>query len=174
MTEDLITALAQWRWFPVIARNSAFAYKGRAVDVTQVGRELNARYVLEGSLRLAGDRVRINAQLIDAGNGHHLWAQTYDRRLGDIFDLQDEITRAIVVAIEPQKPPPALKPAGLVPVGNTSTYCALRLEAAAVLPKWLAATTVSAAICWPLACCGTGCAVSANTPARAPPVGKPT
>jgi adenylate cyclase len=102
MTEDLITALAQWRWFPVIARNSAFAYKGRAVDVTQVGRELNARYVLEGSLRLAGDRVRINAQLIDAGNGHHLWAQTYDRRLGDIFDLQDEITRAIVVAIEPQ------------------------------------------------------------------------
>jgi adenylate cyclase len=102
MTEDLITALAQWRWFPVIARNSAFTYKGRAVDVTRVGRELNARYVLEGSLRLAGDRVRVNAQLIDAGNGHHLWAQTYDRRLGDIFDLQDEITRAIVVAIEPQ------------------------------------------------------------------------
>jgi adenylate cyclase len=102
MTEDLITALAQWRWFPVIARNSAFTYKGRAVDVVQVGRELNARYVLEGSLRLGGDRVRINAQLIDAGNGHHLWAQTYDRRLGDIFDLQDEMTRAIVVAIEPQ------------------------------------------------------------------------
>lgn len=70
--------------------------------MTQVGRELNARYVLEGSLRLAGDRVRINAQLIDASNGHHLWAQTYDRRLGDIFDLQDEISRAIVVAIEPQ------------------------------------------------------------------------
>ena len=79
ITEDLITALAQWRWFPVIARNSAFAYKGRAVDVKQVGRELNARYVLEGSLRLAGDRLRINAQLIDAGTGHHLWAQTYDR-----------------------------------------------------------------------------------------------
>jgi adenylate cyclase len=102
MTEDLITALAQWRWFPVIARNSAFAYKGRAVDVTQVGRELNARYALEGSLRLAGDRVRVNAQLIDASGGHHLWAHTYDRRLGDIFDLQDEITRAIVVAIEPE------------------------------------------------------------------------
>jgi len=102
MTEDMIGALAHWRWFPVIARNSAFAYKGRAVDVTQVGRELNARYVLEGSLRRAGDRVRINAQLIDASNGHHLWAQTYDRRVGDIFDLQDEITRAIVVAIEPQ------------------------------------------------------------------------
>lgn len=101
MTEDLITALAQWRWFPVIARNSAFTYKGR-VDAMQVGRELNARYVLEGSLRLGGDRVRINAQLIDADNGHHLWAQTYDRRLGDIFDLQDEMTRAIVVAIEPQ------------------------------------------------------------------------
>jgi adenylate cyclase len=102
MTEDLITALAQWRWFPVIARNSAFAYKGRAVDLTQVGRELNARYALEGSLRLAGDRVRVNAQLIDASGGHHLWAHTYDRRLGDIFDLQDEITRAIVVAIEPE------------------------------------------------------------------------
>jgi TolB-like protein len=102
MTEDMITALAQWRWFPVIARNSSFAYKGRSVDVTQVGRELNARYVLEGSLRLAGERVRINAQLIDADNGHHLWAHTYDRRLGDIFDVQDEITSAIVVAIEPQ------------------------------------------------------------------------
>jgi adenylate cyclase len=102
MTEDLITALAQWRWFPVIARNSAFSYKGRAVDVVRIGRELNARYVLEGSLRRAGERVRINAQLIDASNGHHLWAQTYDRRLGDIFDLQDEITRSIVVAIEPQ------------------------------------------------------------------------
>jgi TolB-like protein len=87
---------------PVIARNSAFSYKGRAVDVVRIGRELNARYVLEGSLRRAGERVRINAQLIDASNGHHLWAQTYDRRLGDIFDLQDEITRSIVVAIEPQ------------------------------------------------------------------------
>jgi adenylate cyclase len=102
ITEDLITALAQWRWFPVIARNSVFAYKSRVANVTQIGRELNARYVLEGSLRLLGDRVRINAQLIDAGNGHHLWARIYDRRLGDIFDLQDEITRAIVVAIEPQ------------------------------------------------------------------------
>jgi adenylate cyclase len=102
ITEDLITALAQWRWFPVIARNSVFAYKGRAVDMTQVGRELNARYVLTGSLRRAGERVRINAQLIDGGSGHNLWAHSYDRQLGDIFELQDEITRAIVVAIEPQ------------------------------------------------------------------------
>jgi adenylate cyclase len=102
MTEDLITALAQWRWFPVIARNSAFSFKNRAIDVTQVGRELNARYVLEGSLRRSGDRIRINAQLVDAGNGHHVWASVFDRRLGDVFDLQDEITRAIVVAIEPQ------------------------------------------------------------------------
>jgi TolB-like protein/DNA-binding SARP family transcriptional activator/Flp pilus assembly protein TadD len=102
ITEDLITSLAHWRWFPVIARNSTFTYKGRAVDVMQVGRELNVRYVVEGSLRRAGERVRINAQLIDAGSGHHLWAQIYDRHLGDIFELQDELTRAIVVAIEPQ------------------------------------------------------------------------
>jgi TolB-like protein/pimeloyl-ACP methyl ester carboxylesterase/Tfp pilus assembly protein PilF len=102
ISEDLITALSHWRWFPVIARNSTLAYKGRATDVTQIGRELNARYVLEGSVRRANDSVRIAAQLIDAGNGHYLWAQTYDRRLSDVFELQDEITRTIVAAIEPQ------------------------------------------------------------------------
>jgi TolB-like protein/Tfp pilus assembly protein PilF len=102
ISEDLITALSHWRWFPVIARNSTLAYKGRAIDVTQIGRELNARYVLEGSVRRANDCARIAAQLIDAGTGHHLWAHTYDRRLGDLFELQDEITRTIVGAIEPQ------------------------------------------------------------------------
>jgi len=102
ITEDLITALSAWRWFPVIARNSTFAYKGRAGDVTQIGRALGARYVVEGSVQRAGERLRIGAQLVDAGSGVHLWAQNYDRRLGDVFDLQDEITRAIVGATEPQ------------------------------------------------------------------------
>jgi TolB-like protein len=102
VTEDLITALAAWRWFPVIARNSTFVYKGRAVDVTQVGKDLGARYVLEGSVRRAGARVRITAQLIEASTAHHIWARNFDRDIGDIFDLQDEITRAIVLAIEPQ------------------------------------------------------------------------
>jgi adenylate cyclase len=102
ITEDLITALSAWRWFPVIARNSTFAFKTRSADVTQIGKALGARYVVEGSVQRAGDRVRIGAQLIDASSAVHLWAQSYDRRLGDVFDLQDEITRAIVGAIEPQ------------------------------------------------------------------------
>src|ERR1700687_5300448 len=102
VSSDLITALSAWRWFPVIARNSTFAFKARAVDVTQVGKALGARYVVEGSVQRAGDRVRIGAQLSDAASAVHLGAQSYDRRLGDVFDLQDEITRAIVGAIEPQ------------------------------------------------------------------------
>jgi adenylate cyclase len=102
MTEDLITALAAWRWFPVIARNSTFVYKGRSVDVTQVGKDLGVRYVLEGSVRREGGRVRVTAQLIEAATAHHLWAQNYDREIGDVFALQDEITRAIIGALEPQ------------------------------------------------------------------------
>jgi TolB-like protein len=85
ITEDLITALAAWRWFPVIARNSTFVYTGRAVDVVQACKDLGARYLLEGSVRRDGDRVRITAQLIEAGNAHHLWAQAYDRRIGDVL-----------------------------------------------------------------------------------------
>jgi adenylate cyclase len=102
VTEDLITALAAWRWFPVIARNSTFVYKGRSVDVTQIGKDLSVRYVLEGSVRRDGDRVRITAQLIEAASAHHIWAQSYDRKIGDVFALQDEITRAIIGALEPQ------------------------------------------------------------------------
>ena len=90
------------RWLFVTARNSVFAYKGRAVDVKQVGRELGVRYVLEGSVRKSGDRLRITAQLIDATNGHHLWAERYDRELADIFALQDEITGRVVGGIEPE------------------------------------------------------------------------
>ena len=102
ITEDIITALSKFGWFFVIARNSSFAYKGRAIDVKQVGRELGVRYVLEGSVRKAGDRVRITAQLIEAETGNHLWAERYDRNLEDIFELQDEITQTISAAIEPE------------------------------------------------------------------------
>ena len=92
MSEDLITGLARIRWLFVIARNSTFVYKNRAVDVKQVARELGVRYVLEGSVRRAGTRLRISAQLIDATTGGHHWAERYDRELGDIFAVQDEIT----------------------------------------------------------------------------------
>ena len=102
ITEDIITALAKWRSFLVIARNSTFAYKGRSVDVRQVGRELGARYVLEGSVRRSANRVRVTAQLIDAANAAHLWAERYDRELTDIFALQDEISRHIATVIEPE------------------------------------------------------------------------
>ncbi len=101
IAEDILTRLAMWRWLPVIARNSSFTYKGKSADVKQIGRDLGARYVLEGSVRKAGNRVRITAQLIDAGTGHHVWADRYDRDLDDIFAVQDEITEAIVSALEP-------------------------------------------------------------------------
>jgi TolB-like protein len=92
ISEDIITGLSKLRWFFVIARNSSFTYKGKAVDIRQVGRELGVRYVLEGSVRRGGSRVRTTAQLIDAETGKHLWADRYDRDLTDIFALQDEIT----------------------------------------------------------------------------------
>jgi adenylate cyclase len=101
IAEDLITRLSSLGHYPVIARNSSFLYRGKSVDVRQVSRELGVRYVVEGSVRRAGERVRINAQLIDATTGHHLWAETYDRELRDIFALQDEITEAIVGSIDP-------------------------------------------------------------------------
>ena len=102
ITEDIITALSRLRWFLVIARNSTFVYKGRSVDVKQVGRELGVRYVLEGSVRKAGNRVRIAAQLVDATTGAHHWAQNFDRDLDDIFELQDDITQSVTAAIEPK------------------------------------------------------------------------
>jgi adenylate cyclase len=102
MAEDIITALSHYRWFFVIARNSSFTYKNRVVDVTQVARELGVRYVLEGSVRKAGNRVRVTAQLIDATTGNHIWAERYDREIDDIFALQDEITETIVASVEPE------------------------------------------------------------------------
>ena len=102
LTEDIITALSHWRSFPVIARNSTFTYKGRAVRVQQVASELKARYVVEGSVRRAGQRLRISAQLIEATTGHHLWAERYDRNLADTFAVVDEISERIVAAILPE------------------------------------------------------------------------
>jgi adenylate cyclase len=101
IAEDIITALSKSRWLFVIARNSSFTYKGHAVDIKQVGRELGVRYVLEGSVRKAGNRIRITGQLIEATTGSHLWAERYDRGLEDIFAVQDEITHSIMGAIAP-------------------------------------------------------------------------
>jgi len=101
ISEDLITDLARLRWLFVIARNSTFAYRGRAVDVREVARELGVRYVLEGSVRVAGGRIRVTGQLVDAASGRHIWAERYDRGLADLFAVQDEITRNVVAAIEP-------------------------------------------------------------------------
>jgi TolB-like protein len=102
IVEDIITALSRTRRLFVIARNSTFTYKGRAVDVKQIGRELGVRYVLEGSVRKAADRVRITAQLIDASTGVHLWAERFDSVLKDLFDLQDQVTTGVVTAIVPK------------------------------------------------------------------------
>ena len=102
ISEDIITGLSKLRWFFVIARNSSFTYKGKAVDVKRVARELGVRYVLEGSVRKGGNRVRITAQLIDAATSNHIWADRYDGDLTDIFDLQDKITKSAVAAIEPK------------------------------------------------------------------------
>jgi len=101
MVEEIITALSRIRWLFVIARNSSFTYKGQAVDVKQVGRELGVRYVLEGSVRKAGNRVRITAQLIDAQSGAHLWADRFDGLIEDVFELQDNVASSVAGVIEP-------------------------------------------------------------------------
>jgi adenylate cyclase len=101
VVEDIITALSRIRWLFVIARSSTFTYKGQAIDVKRVGRELGVRYVLEGSVRKGGNRVRVTAQLIDAGSGAHVWAERFDRDLSDIFAVQDEITAHVTAVIEP-------------------------------------------------------------------------
>src|SRR5438132_1450824 len=101
VVEDIISALSCKRWLFVIARNSSFTYKGRSVDVKQIGRELGVRYILEGSVRKAANRVRITGQLVDTATGAHLWAERFDGGLGDIFDLQDQVTESVVGAIAP-------------------------------------------------------------------------
>jgi adenylate cyclase len=101
MVEEIITALSRIRWLFVIARNSSFTYKGHAIDVKQVGRELGVRYVLEGSVRKGGNRVRITGQLIDAANGTHLWADRFDGLIEDVFELQDKVASSVAGVIEP-------------------------------------------------------------------------
>jgi len=100
LAEDILTRLAMWRWVPVIARNSSFAFKGRLVDAKIVGRELGARYVLDGSVRKVGSRIRVTGRLIDTATGHHVWAERYDRVLEDLFAIQDELADGIVAALE--------------------------------------------------------------------------
>ena len=122
LTEDIITLLSAWRSFPVIARNSTFAYKGTSPDIRTVGRELGARYVIEGSVRRSGNRVRVTAQLIDAESGHHLWADKFDGSIEDIFDIQDEITQRIVATIEPEIEQAELKRAAARPIPKLSAW----------------------------------------------------
>ena len=102
LTEDIITALAYWRWFPVVARNSTFVYKGKPKNVTEIGRELGAAYLVEGSARRSGEQVRITVQLIEGATGHHLFAERYDRKIADVFIVQEEIAERIVASIEPE------------------------------------------------------------------------
>src|SRR5262245_36576750 len=102
IVEDIITALSRIHWLFVIARNSSFTYKGKSVDVKRVARELGVRYVLEGSVRKASNRVRITGQLVDATTGAHVWAERFDGALEDIFDLQDRVTASVVGTIEPK------------------------------------------------------------------------
>ena len=122
MVEDIITALSRFNQLFVIARNSTFTYKGRAVDIRQVARELGVRYVLEGSVRKSGSRLRITGQLIDAATGTHLWADKFDGGLEDVFDLQDKITANVVSAIEPTMRKAEIERARRKPVGNLDAY----------------------------------------------------
>lgn len=122
VVEDIISALSRIRWLFVAARNSSFTYKGRAVDVKQVGRELGVRYVLEGSVRKASNRVRITGQLIDAETGSHLWSERFDSTLGDIFELQDQITESVVGAIAPQLEQAEIERAKRKPTESLDAY----------------------------------------------------
>jgi adenylate cyclase len=127
MVEDIITALSRFKSLFVIARNSSFAYKGKSPDIRQVGRELGVRYVLEGSVRKAGGRLRITGQLIDSETGAHIWADRFEGALEDIFDLQDQITEKVVVAIAPRVEQAEIARAHRRPAGNLDAYdCYLR------------------------------------------------
>jgi TolB-like protein/Tfp pilus assembly protein PilF len=127
MVEEITTALSRMRWLFVIARNSSFTYKDRSIDVRQVGRELGVRYVLEGGVRKAANRVRITAQLIDASTGAHLWADRFEGALDDIFDLQDQVTASVVGAISPKLEQAEIERSKLKPTESLDAYdCYLR------------------------------------------------
>ena len=133
MVEEIITALSRIRWFFVIARNSSFAYKGQSVDVKRVGRELGVRYVLEGSVRKAGQRVRITGQLVDALTGTHLWADPFDGLLEDIFELQDRVAMSVAGVIEPTLQAAEIRRSSERPTTDLTAYD-LYLR---VLPHWI-------------------------------------
>jgi tetratricopeptide (TPR) repeat protein len=122
MVEEIITALSRIRWLFVIARNSTFTYKGRPVDVKEVGRELGVRYVLEGSVRRAGQRVRITAQLIEATTGEHLWADRFDGSLEDVFDLQNQVAVSVAGIIEPTLEAAEIRRATARPTNDLTAY----------------------------------------------------
>src|SRR5205809_368344 len=122
VVEEIITALSRIRWLFVIARNSTFTYKGRAVDVKQVGRDLGVRYVLEGSVRKAANRVRITGQLIDSNSGAHLWADRIEGSLEDIFDVQDQVTMSVIGAIAPKLEQAEIERAKRKPTDSLDAY----------------------------------------------------
>ena len=126
IAEDVITALSRYPSVFVIARNSSFTYKGRAIDVKQIGRELGVRYVLEGSLRKSGNRIRVTAQLVEAETGNHVWAERYDRDLADIFAVQDEISEAVTVAVAPAIASAEQLRAMRKPPGNLDAWAAFQ------------------------------------------------
>ena len=135
MVEEIITGLSRLRWLFVIARNSSFIYKGRSVDVKQVSRELGVRYLLEGSVRKAGNRVRITGQLIDAITGAHLWADRFDGSFENIFDLQDQVTAKVVSAIAPKMEQAEIQRAKRKPTENLDAYD-LYLRGMASVYRW--------------------------------------
>jgi TolB-like protein len=135
MVEEIITALSRIRWLFVIARNSSFTYKGQAVDVKQVGRELGVRYVLEGSVRKAGGRVRITGQLIDAVTGAHLWADRFDGSLEDIFELQDKVAVSVAGIVEPTLQVSEIRRSAERPTSDLTAYD-LYLRAVALASPW--------------------------------------
>ena len=134
MVEDIITTLARMGSFFVIARNSSFVYKGKAVDIKQVGQDLGVRYVLEGSVRKSGNRVRITGQLIEAENGRHVWADRFDGMLEDVFDLQDRITESIVSAIQPSMLRAEIERARVKRTSNLQAYDLLLRALPGILP----------------------------------------
>ena len=135
IVEEITTALSRIRWLFVIARNSSFVFKGRAVDVKEIGHQLGVRYVLEGSIRKAANRVRVNAQLIDAGSGAHLWADRFDGSLENVFDLQDQVTASVVGAIAPKLQQAEIERARRKPTENLDAYDYF-LRGTASLYRW--------------------------------------
>jgi adenylate cyclase len=135
MVEEIITALARIRWLFVIARNSSFAYKGQAVDIKQVGKELGVRYVLEGSVRKGGNRVRITGQLIDATTGAHIWADRFDGALDNIFELQDQVASSVAGIIEPTLLTAEIRRSSRIPTHDLTAYD-LVLRARALFMTW--------------------------------------